>query len=226
MRQQTQSHLPSQAGSEARLGDIIVTIMRRLERLEESQNSIVQEMRRNDARLIEQLTDASAYSQTMFNQINYHLQNLAGPVPRHPPMPADVWSVGTTTDYENEIVRDDQSDAYPTDGEGYDHETDEDCASPTPSELEEIRQDRARSEAGIEDGNVGQTGKVVVETVEEDDEPRAHPKDPGVVLEVVEELVEAAVDQGRRQTYGVSGLAGGHGRAVTLNIAGDRIAEV
>ena len=70
MRQQTQSHLPSQAGSEARLGDIIVTIMRRLERLEESQNSIVQEMRRNDARLMEQLTDSSAYSQTMFNQIN------------------------------------------------------------------------------------------------------------------------------------------------------------
>ena len=211
-----------QQGSEAKLGDIIVAMMRRMERLEGSFATLVQELRKSDADARDGLAAYARQSEEGFYRMNADLAHLAASIGlRRAPLidEPDQWSTGTRVYAGSECAIDNEivgSDAEASDGEGYDYPYDTDHASPTPSECAEIAMDnRVRMEAAPAADRSVAMNDVAVETVDQSGHQ--------IAVEVVEELVEAA---GRKAQVGpnmdVQGhvvvSAAGSDRAVTLQI--------
>lgn len=191
-RIQSRSGLPgAHSGSEARLGDIIVTIMRRLDALESANRRISRELEESQAANQHMLmTHISEIHERISEVQRYNWETYVV-------QPDDADILSTTTTYAAPVGRgepfipDDWSCPEETDGEGYDGPTDtSECASPTPSERAEI------------DGHVG-SSEVVAGFGHE------------IAREIVEHIVESVVDAEdaeRKDNRGVKG------RAVTLDI--------
>ena len=212
-----------QQGSEAKLGDIIVAMMRRMERLEGSFATLVQELRKSDADARDGLAAYARQSEEGFYRMNADIAHLAASIGlRRAPLidEPDQWSTGTRVyadsecAIENEIVG---SDAEASDGEGYDYPSDTEHASPTPSECAEIALDNKIMKEAAQVTN--RSAAVSPAPVEEIEDQSAHQ----IAVEVVEELVEAAGRKAQADpNMDVQGhvvvSAAGSDRAVTLQI--------